>query len=201
LYEQIRKTGGENKMKNKVIYRTILILSALALTGIGTSAMAGWGMGYGHHGPMHHGWGHHGPGWYGGGGWGPGYFGNLSDNEIEALQNEHNAFFEATADLRQEIFQKRLELRSELAKKNPDARKAAKVQEEISKLEADFDQKRLEHIIKVKKINPNVGRGFMGAGPMGPGMMGFGCPNYPYSGHHTGPQHGYGMGPGMMMDR
>ncbi|UCH23610.1 MAG: periplasmic heavy metal sensor [Deltaproteobacteria bacterium] len=183
-------------MKNKVIYRTILILSALALTGIGTSAMAGGGMGYAHHGSMHHG-----PGGYGGGGWGPGYFGNLSDNEIEALQNEHNAFFEATQDLRQEIFQKRLELRSELAKKDPDAKKAARIQEEISKLEADFDQKRLEHIIKVKKINPNVGRGFMRGGPMGPGMMGSGCPNYPYSGHHMGPQYGYGMGPGMMMGR
>ncbi len=188
-------------MKNRIIYQTILILSAITLTGIGTSVLAGWGgMGYDDHGPRHHGWGHHGPGWYGGGGWGSGYMGNLSEDEFKALQKQRNAFFEATADLRQNIFQKRLELRSELAKKDPDANKAAKIQEEISKLEAEFDQKRMDHILKMRKINPNVGRGFIGAGPMGPGMTGyggFGCPNYPFS----GPQQSYGMGPGMMMDR
>jgi Spy/CpxP family protein refolding chaperone len=158
-------------------------------------------MGYGHHGPMHHGGDHHGPGWQRGGNWGPGYMGNLSDDEIKALQKEHNAFFEATQDLRQEIYQKNLELRSELAKKDPDAKKAAKLQKEISSLEADFDQKRLDHQMKIRKISPKAGRGFMGGGPMGPGMMGyggFGCPDYPYSGQYMGPRRGYGMGPGMM---
>ena len=127
--------------------------------------------------------------------------GNLSDDEIKALQKERNAFFEATQDLRQEIYQKRLELRSELAKKDPDANKAAKLQKEISKIEADFDQKRLDHQMKMRKINPKAGRGFMGGRPMGPGMMGYGgygCPNYPSSGQYMGPRKGYGKGPGMM---
>jgi Spy/CpxP family protein refolding chaperone len=189
-------------MKNKIITRAILMLTVFALTGMGTSAFAGWGgMGYGHHGPMHHGWGHHGPGWQRGGHWGPGYMGNLNDEEIKTLQKERNAFFEATQDLRQEIYQKQLELRSELAKKNPDAKKAAKLQGEISRLEADFDQKRLDHRMKMRKISPKADRGFMGGGPMGPGMMGYGsyeCPNYPYSGQYMGPRRGYGMGPGMM---
>jgi hypothetical protein len=189
-------------MKNKIIFRAILIIATLALTGMGASALAGWGgMGYGHHGSMHHGWGHHGPGWQRGGGWGPGYMGNLSDDEIKMLQNERNAFLEATQDLRQEIYQKNLELRSEFAKKNPDAKKAAKLQREISSLEADFDQKRLDHQMKMRKINPKAGRGFMGGRPMGPGMMGYGgygCPNYMYSGQYMGHRRGYGMGPGMM---
>jgi hypothetical protein len=189
-------------MKNKVISKFILILTAFALTGTGTSALAGWGgMGYGHQGPMHHGWGHHGPGWQSGGDWGPGYTGNLSDDEIKTLQKERNAFFEATQDLRQEIYQKRLELRSEFAKKDPDAKKAAKLQKEISRLEADFDQKRLDHRMKMRKISPKAGRGFMGGRPTGPGMMGYGghrYPNYPYSGQFMGPRRGYGMGPGMM---
>jgi Spy/CpxP family protein refolding chaperone len=189
-------------MRNKIISRTILILTVFALTGMGASALAGWGaMGYGHHGPMHHGWGHHGPGWKSGGGWGPGYMGNLSDDEIKTLQKERNAFFEATQDLRQEIYQKELELRSEFAKKTPDAKKAAKLQREISNLEADFDQKRLDHQMKMRKISPKAGRGFMGGRPMGSGMMGyggFGCPDYPSSGQYMGPRRGYGMGPGMM---
>ena len=185
-----------------MITRTILILTVLALTGMGPGALAGWeGKGSGHHGSMHQGWGHHGTGWQRGGDWGPGYMESLSDDEIKALQKERNTFLEATQDLRQEVYQKNLELRSELAKKDPDAKKAAKLQKEISKREADFDQKRLTHQMKMRKINPKAGRGFMGGRPMGPGMMGYGryeCPNYPSSGQTMGPGRGYGMGPGMM---
>ncbi len=185
-------------MKNKIISRIILMLATFALTGIGASALAGWGgMGYGHQGPMHHGWGHHGPGWKSGGDWGPGYMGNLSDDEIKTLQKERNAFFEATQDLRQEIYQKGLELRSEFAKKDPDAKKAAKLQKEISRLEADFDQKRLDHRMKMRKISPKVGRGFMGGRPMGPGMMGYGM-GPGMMGRGMGPEGGYERGPGMM---
>ena len=176
-------------MKTKIITRTILILTVLALTALGTSALAGWeGMGYGHHKPMHH-------------GWGSDYIENLSDDEIKTLQKERNAFFEATQDLRQEIYQKNLELRSELAKRDPDAKKAARLQKEISKREANFDQKRLDHQMKMREINPKAGRGFMGGRPMGPGMMGYGtyeCPDYPSSGQYMGSRRGYGMGPGMM---
>jgi hypothetical protein len=127
--------------------------------------------------------------------------GNLSDEEVKALQKERNDFFEATQDLRQNLYQKNLELKSELAKKDPDAKKAAKLQKEISELEANFDQKRLDHRIKMQKVNPRAGRGFMGNRPMGPRMTGYGgygCPNYPSSGQNVGPGRGYGMRPGMM---
>jgi hypothetical protein len=185
-------------MKNNIISGFIVIFSAFIFTGIGTSALAGrGGMGYGHHGSMHHEWGHREPGWQRGGGWGPGYWGNLADDEIKALQKERSAFVEATEDLQQEIFQKRLELRSELAKKNPDVKEAAKIQQEISRLETDFDQKRLAHIMKMKKISPRAGRGFMRGGPMGPGMSCYGRPNFESS-QHMGFQRGYGMGPYMM---
>jgi hypothetical protein len=52
----------------------------------------------------------------------------------------------------QDVYAKRLELRGELAKKDPDAKKAAELQGEISKLQAEFDQKRIDHLIKVRKI-------------------------------------------------
>ena len=185
-------------MKKKIISRTLLVITVITLTGMGTAALAGWGgMGYGHHGPTHHGRGHHhGHGWKCGSDWDPGYMGSLSDEDIKAMQKERNAFFEATQDLRQDIYQKNLELRSELAKRDPDAKKAAKLQKEISKLEAEFDQKRLDHRMKMRKINPRAGRGFMGSRPMGP-YGGYGCPNYPTSGQYMGPGRGYGMGRGM----
>ena len=44
-----QNTKGEIKMKNKIITKAMVILTALALTGMGTSALAGSrGMGYGH---------------------------------------------------------------------------------------------------------------------------------------------------------
>ena len=68
-------------------------------------------------------------------------------------------------------------LRSELAQENPDPQKAAAIQKEISGLEAQFDQKRLEHRLEMRKISPNAGGGWMmggGRGHHGRGMEG--CP-------------------------
>jgi len=183
-------------MTEKYINRSILILTVIAIIGFGTYALAQMGMGYGHH------WGmHHGPGWqdqeYENQGYG-GFGGDLSEDEIKQMKVEHEAFFEATKEIRQQLYQKRLELRSELAKKDPDAAKAAGIQDEISELKGQMGRKRLDHILKLKKINPDVGRGLMGRGRMGFGRMGAqgygGCPNSPNPGF--GRDHG--MGPGMM---
>jgi len=57
------------------------------------------------------------------------------------------------------------------------------LQKEISDLQAQFDQKRLTHVLEMKKIDPNFteGRGFgmgMGMGPgKGPGPFGAGRNN------------------------
>ena len=75
-------------------------------------------------------------------------------------------------------------------------------------------QKHLEHILRVQKINPDLGRGFWGGGLMGPGMMhrgmmgpggkgnrgAYNCPfGGPGGGYGKGQQMmrggGYGMGP------
>ena len=120
---------------------------------------------YGHHRGMHQdqGWHHRGFG-----GPGCGAFDNLSEDEIKKLDAERTTFFEATKDLRRKIYQKRLELASELAKENPDAAAAAALQTELSDFKAQMAQKRLEHILRVQKINPDLGRGFWGGGPYGP---------------------------------
>lgn len=142
----------------------------MALLGIAVNAFAGWGRGW-----------HHGPGWHNRGYEmsGPGYGYNLSDDEIEALEKERQAFFNNTEAIRQDLYAKDLELRSELAKENPDAQKAAQLQKEISKLEAQLDQKQIDHMIKMRKLSPNMGRGmgYMGRGGMGsgPGYGGGNC--------------------------
>jgi hypothetical protein len=102
----------------------------------------------------------------------------------QKLDEQREAFFKSTQDLRQNIYQKQLALESEFAKKNPDVKIAKNLQKEISDLRAQIDQKQIEHMIEMKKINPAIGSGFMG-----PGMMGHGY-GRGYKGH--GPMMGYG---------
>jgi zinc resistance-associated protein len=197
-------------MLNNVWIKSLFVLSTVVFLGFFVPGLASSGMGYGpysqggHH-PMHA-W-HHGAQE----GCGFGYWGDLSEEDMQKLEEERTDFFEATKNLRANIYQKRLELRSELAKENPDAQKAAELQSKISKMKAEFNQKRLNHFLNMRKINPDLGRGFggrygmMGHGWMHRGMMepwnmgprGHGgryCPNKPYDGFRGG----YGMGPGMM---
>ena len=186
-------------MRHTDFIKIICIPAVIALLGFAAPAWADWGMGYGHH----LGWGHPMYGMHHGGYGEPGfgYRKNLSEEDIQKLEKERFEFFEATQDLRSKMYQKGLELRSELAKENPDTKKAVGLQREISKFKAEFDQKRLNHFLKVRKINPDMGRGFGGGyGMMGPGMMSRG--GYGMGPGMMGPgmmsRGGYGMGPGMM---
>ena len=143
-------------MKN--IKNTVLIvLTVAAVVGFGTYAFADWGMS--HH---RYGWEQEGPGYHNRD-WGRSGYGcrmaDLSDDDVEMLKKERESFFKATEDFRQDIYTKELELKSELSKKTPDANKAIKLQKELSALEAKIDQRRIDHMIKIKKINPNAGRG------------------------------------------
>lgn len=170
-------------MKNVNMRKVITVIAVVALVGLGATAFADWSGGGWHRGP-----GYHHRGW--GGGPGSGYGSmtdDLSDEEIKVFEKERQAFFKETEPLRQDLYSKELELRSELAKENPDAKKAAGIQKEISNLETQLDQKRVDHMIKMRKINQNAGRGYM----MGRGGMGYG----PGSGRGMGYGQGYGGGP------
>jgi len=117
----------------------LVILAIAAVVALSVTAYAGRGMGYGPGGGQCQG--------IRGGGYGPGsgnMMGNISDDEAKKINDERDAFFKATEDLRQDIYAKEMELNSELAKKNIDTEKAVKIQKEISALESDFDQKRLD---------------------------------------------------------
>ena len=160
--------------------KSIIIVAVIATVGFVASAFAVWGMGgYGQRGG---GW-HH-MGW-GGPGDGYGYNQNLTDEQQKALDQERQAFLNATENLRQDLYAKNLELRSELAKDDPDAQKAAALQKEISKLESDLDQKQLDFMLTARKVAPDAGRGYMMGGRGG--MMGYG-PGYR---NGAGPRGGY----------
>lgn len=157
-------------MNNKT--KGILILTVVAIFGITTLAFAGWGRGYGHMmGPG--GWG---PGWHSGyGNDQRGYYGNYSEEELEKLDQQRADYFKATGNLRQDLYAKQLELRSELAKENPDISKASKLQSDISTLQSNLDQERLNYEIKARKSAPGYNRSRGGYGPMmgyGPGSGG-----------------------------
>ncbi len=107
-------------------------------------------------------------GYYGDQGYG--YQGNLNEDQIKALENEQDAFLKATETIRQDLYSKQLALESELAQNDPDTAKATALQNEISKLEGQLDQIRIDHMIKIRKIDPDAGRGFAATGP----MMGYG---------------------------
>lgn len=171
-------------MKNRNFVKTLMAITIVAVLGFGATAFAGPGMGYGRggYGPgMGYGPQMMGPG-YGMGpgsmGYGPGMgrgfqgygnSGDLKDEDLKKLDEQRNAFFEATKNMRNDLYEKGFELRSELVKQSPDSQKAGKLQKELSELRSQLDQKRIDHKIEMKKINPNVGRGFAGRGPGGYG--------------------------------
>lgn len=117
---------------------------------------------------------------------------NLTDDQIKRMESERNAFQTATQGIHQQLNEKRQALNAELAKQAPDAATCFAIQKDISDLQAQFEQKRLTHILEMKKIDPNFaeGRG-MGSGMghgMGPGMgqpMGQGMGNSPFGGKQT----------------
>ena len=93
-----------------------------------------------------------------------GRYSGLTDEQIKNIENAREGFFNATNDLRDNIYQKQLELRSELAKQDPAINQVKNIQKELSGLEAKFDQKRLEYELETNKSVPGSNRGFTGRG-------------------------------------
>ncbi len=173
-------------MYNNFTRKIIAVLAVVAFVGFGSYAFADRGGGYGHRGSGHQGYGmgsgHQGYGMgsgmmgYGMGsgmmGYGQrgyrddyssdrGYEGDLHRDEIRQLEEANEAFYKDTEKLRDDLYDKEVDLSRELAGKNPDKQKAATLQKEISKLRSKLDQKRINHLIETRKIAPNAGRGWM----------------------------------------
>lgn len=146
-------------MKKKMILGTLVTASLLFIIGYGANAFAGWGRGGG-------------PGGCRGG---DSYSNTaLSAGEYKQMDEQRQAFFAATSELRQQIYEKDIALRSALAKENPDVTAAGKLQKDLSKLEGDLEQKRLAHMIEMRKVNPNAERGYAARGNRDSGSGGCG---------------------------
>ncbi|WP_319407454.1 periplasmic heavy metal sensor [uncultured Desulfosarcina sp.] len=169
-------------MKTNSMRTVIVSLAAVAVMAVGATAFAGKGMGNQDDERGYGGYGNHSR--RGGCAYGQ-MNANLTPDQREKMETERQAFFDATKIERQDLYAKRLELRAEMAKSQPDLNKASALQEEVSALQGRLDQKRLSHIMAMRKINPDAGRGFMmdgrGMGHYGMGQgMGYGpgnCPN------------------------
>jgi len=144
----------------KGIKAVVLAMGLVTAIGFSTHVFAGKGYGRGYGGPED-----------GQRGWNcPGYgpSAGLSDEEKAKLDTERQAFWDSTADLRRDIRQKKLELQIELNKSEIDGAKARAIQKELSDLRAQLDQKRLDHRMRIKEIDPDLGGGmgrFYGRGP------------------------------------
>jgi len=164
--------------------KMLMLFTIVTIVGFGAYAFADWGGGWGHQGR---------------GGPGYGYGSDLNEDEYKKLDEERQAFFKETENLRQDIYEKELALERELTKESPDAKKAAKLHKELAELETRFEQKQIDHHLAVRKINPRMGRGYMGRG----GIMGYGRGGMMGSGRGgmmgsgRGGMMGYGRG-GMM---
>jgi hypothetical protein len=177
----------EATMKKHVTGKTIMVLVLVLIMGTAGSALAyrGWGGqdrddygcrgdGFKWHrggGPGQDGRGCPGDGYGRERGNGPGYgygMGDLSREDIEKMTQLREAFFNDTETLRSDLRSKSLELKSELAKENPVLETVKNLQKELSALEAQMDQKRIQHQLEMRKLNPDAGRGYkMGYGPRG----------------------------------
>ena len=147
----------------------IITIASIAVLGIGINAFAHGGMGRGG------GWGHQRGGMHYQGGYGNGSVDQMSPEAYKQFEQKREAFFNETQDLRTNLFEKERDLQNELAKSEPDASKASGLQKDISDLQSQFDQKRIDHMVEMRKLNPNAGRGFMSGGPrMGYGNRGGG---------------------------
>ena len=146
--------------------KLIATIMAVMILGIGTYAFAGWGQGgqgCGRNNRMAVGSGEC-PYGYGA----PAY---SSDEQKQQAEAEILAFFNASNEIRRQMCEKELTLRAELVKKETDVKVATALQKEISDLQAQLDQKRLEHTIKMKTIVPDA---IFGCGRDGGCMVGSG---------------------------
>lgn len=169
-------------MKSYLTTKTLIIGSAILLIGVAVAFANGgaWGNGgYGGHmmgygggyamGPGMMGYGYN-AGGYGMGpgmmGYGPGYaasgngYGaNLSNEQRSRLEASQEKFYTETQGLRDKIQDQRDALQVALDSNHPDAAKVGKLQETLSRLQAQFNQKAVQHQLELRKIAPEIADG------------------------------------------
>ena len=83
----------------------------------------------------------------------------LSKEDAQKLDAAREQFFNDTRTLREQMAEKRLTLQAELIKQNPDGARLIRLQQELSQLESQFDQKALQHHLEARQIAPDTEAG------------------------------------------
>ena len=95
----------------------------------------------------------------------------LSQEQRATLNNIRVEFLKESGSMKSDVFAKRVELNTILLNQSPDVEKAMKLQDELSTLQGKLAQKRLENLLKSRKIlTPEQ------IAQLPPGcILGFGC--------------------------
>lgn len=93
-------------------------------------------------------------------------YANLSDEERAKVDAAREKFFDETRSLRRDIDDQTYALRKEMNSDKPDSGKVAQLQKQLSSLQAEFDQKAVQHRLEMRKLLPEKFRG---------GGWGYGC--------------------------
>lgn len=154
-------------MKKFTTKKTILIASIILIAGIiASQAVAYMGGGYhmgGGYGMMN---GNH-------MGYGNGYMmESLSAEDQQKMLDQMNTFFSSTREIREQRYQKQLELNKEYLKSEKDQEKIATLQKELFDLSSRFEKERFNHMTTLQKLFSDKNNGnFIGMG----GGYGGGC--------------------------
>ena len=152
---------------------------------------------------------------YGGGpGYGPRWQGSegLTKEQSSELFKLRQSFLDETAATRAELWAKKGQMYSLLSSSTPDEEKVMGLVDEMNKIKSDLNRKRVEYLLKARKVAPEAGSygfgfgGHMmdwngGGGPMmgwGGGHMGWGGGHMGWGGgpHAGGPMRGWDGCPG-----
>ncbi len=100
----------------------------------------------------------------------------LTEEQKESLARLKKEFYDATADMRNEVANKKVDLRTLMRAPAPDKERVMALQKEIHRIKGKIAEKRMEYILETRKVAPesNLQAG-MGCGMGGRGMgHGFG---------------------------
>ena len=148
-----------NTLKKTLLFAVILLIASLSVYAFahsGRNHMRGFsGMGYGNH--MGYGM-----NYYRGGH----MLDSLSIDDQAKMQEQMNAFFSDTKEIREKKYNKRLELNQEYSKSEVDNEKIKRLQSELFDLSSQFEKQRFEHRATMQELfgnqnnRYNTGRGY-----------------------------------------
>jgi hypothetical protein len=123
-------------------------------------------------------------------------YGTITPEQRTQLDQLDRQFYDETADLRKDLWNKSFELNTILNGTDPDIEKVKALNKEINDLRGKLNEKSLNHQLEARKVTPDsqlgggygrsygyhmggsgagmMSRGMMSRGTMGPGMMGYG---------------------------